>query len=226
MGSANSGFLYPMVYTMEMKPPQILVNHLADGHPGFSPSFLHLRHMKLRLTYPDGTTSEDFFHDVVLRPKGADAVVICAYDRSNDQIRVWLRSCVRPAVSSRYPFPNSEGCGWELPAGLIDTGETPLESGIRELYEEVGFKVQELQQLGRPVWGSVGLAPECLHFYSVDVTGLNRDPPAEDGSPLERHGVCSLMSIREALHSGASTGDMKTDLGIHRLVAAIYGHDL
>jgi len=190
-------------------PPKVICHHIKDVD---GPPFLTLRHLKLKLEYQDGSTSEEFTHDVVLRSK-CDAAVIVPYDLSGPEPRVWLRSCVRPAVCTRKEFPNSYGSGWELPAGLVDEGELPIEAGIRELYEEIGFKVQEVQELGRPVWGSVGISPELLFFYCVDVTGLIRYNPAEDGSPLERFGECVLVSLDDAL----TLGDMKTDLGVHRL---------
>ena len=190
------------------QPPNIVVHHMGDTEKG---DFLKLRHMKMRLQYPDGSMSEGFIHDVIVRGK-MDASVIVAYDISEEP-RVWLRSCVRPSASSRVPFPNSHGCGWELPAGLVDPGETPHDAAVRELYEEVGFKVKKCDQLGPASWGSVGLAAELIHFYAVDVTGKTRYEPAEDGSPLERHGDCTLVTLGEA----TEVGDMKTSLGAHRL---------
>jgi 8-oxo-dGTP pyrophosphatase MutT (NUDIX family) len=82
------------------------------------------------------------------------------------------------------------------------------ETAIRELREEVGFEVSEVVELGRPVWGS-----ERLYFFAVDVSGLERYTPSEDGSPVERYGECILVPYNEALQ----VGDMKTDLGIMRL---------
>jgi 8-oxo-dGTP pyrophosphatase MutT (NUDIX family) len=175
--------------------------------------------MRLKLQYPNGTFSEDFIHDVVTR-ENLDAVVICAYDMTGfeqgQEPKIWLRSCVRPSVSTRAPFPNSLGSGWELPAGLIDDGETPEQAAVRELYEEVGFKVDSADECGRPVWGSVGISPELLYYYSVNVTGLERHTPTEDGSPTERHGECVLVPMSAALE----VGDMKTDVGVYRLLVS------
>lgn len=200
-------YFYDIMGTVKA-PPNIVVHYIEDCEG----SFLTLRHMKIQLEYPDGTMSEEFVHDVVHRGK-MDASVICAYDLSEKEPRIWLRSCVRPAASSRVPFPNSNGCGWELPAGLVDPGETPHDAAVRELYEEVGFKVDKGYKLGPASWGSVGLAPELIHFYSMDVTGLERGTPTEDGSPLERNGECILVSLADA----ARVGDMKTGLGVYRL---------
>lgn len=195
------------------KAPQVIVHHIEDCK---GPPFLKLRHLKCKLEYPNGEMSEEFVHDVVERGS-MDAVVICAYDISNPNLpKVWLRSCVRIAVSTREPFPNSLGSGWELPAGLIDGDEDPINAALRELEEEVGIKApkKRAKKLGRPVWGSVGLSGERLFYYAVDVTDLPVGKPSEDGSPQERHGQCILVSFEDALKAG----DMKTDLGILRLI--------
>jgi len=203
-----------------IKPaPNIVVHSMGDTDKG---DFLKIRHVKLRLQYPDGSMSEGLIHDIVVRSK-MDAVVICAYDMTDFLLnlhspKVWLRSCVRPSVCYRTSLPNSSGNGWELPAGLVDEGETPFETAIRELEEEIGFKVPagprwKTGPLGVPAWGSVGIAPELIHFYAVDVTNLERGEPTEDGSPLERYGDCVLVSLDEA----QEIGDMKTCLGAYRL---------
>lgn len=195
-------------------PPKVIVHHIEDVS---GPPFLKLRHIKIKLQYPNGSMSEEFVHDVVTR-KSLDAVVICAYDmtgyENGEEPKIWLRSCVRPSVSTRAAFPNSLGSGWELPAGLVDGDEDPKQAAIRELYEEVGFKVDSVDECGPPVWGSVGISPELLYFFSVNVTGLERFVPTEDGSPTERYGECILVPLGQAL----SVGDMKTDLGVYRLL--------
>lgn len=196
------------------EPPRVKIHHIYDVE---GPPFLTLTHQKLQLEYPDGTKSDPFVHDVVSREQ-MDAVIIVAFDLTDvaqnaGEPKVWLRSCVRPAVASRHPYPNSLGNGWELPAGLIDQGELPEQTAVRELREEIGFSVNEVTELGRPVWGSVGIAPERLFFFCTNVTGLEREKPSEDGSALERHGDCVLVSLSD----GLQVGDMKTDLGIFRL---------
>ena len=37
---------------------------------------------------------------------------------------------------------------WELPAGVVDEGEDPLEGGLRELYEESGYRGRAARILG------------------------------------------------------------------------------
>lgn len=194
------------------KPPQIITHHIGDVD---GPVFLKVRHLRCKLEYPNGDISEEFTHDVILR-KSMDACVICAYDLSEDNNpRIWLRSCIRIAVATREPFPNAAGCGWELPAGLIDGNEDPINAAIRELQEKVGIiaPIASAYKLGEPVWGSVGLSGERLFYYAVNVTGLPVGKPSEDGTPQERNGECILIPLDDAF----GVGDMKTEIGALRL---------
>ncbi len=44
--------------------------------------------------------------------------------------------------------PAIEGFSWELPAGLVDPGETPADGCRRELMEETGFTAHAVHDLG------------------------------------------------------------------------------
>jgi 8-oxo-dGTP pyrophosphatase MutT (NUDIX family) len=173
------------------------------------PEFLKIKHLELQLEFPNGEFGNPFVHDVVER-KSQDAVIICAVQNK----KVWLRSCIRPAIGDRFPFPNTQANTWELPAGLIDEGEQPVEAAIRELKEEVGFNFSNIVKFGDPVWGSVGLVGELLHFFATDVSDLERQEPTCDGSETERNGECILVGFSEAMKLNI---DMKTELGLHRL---------
>ena len=57
---------------------------------------------------------------------------------------------------------------YELPAGVIDNGETPEETAIRELYEETGFK-DSADYLGS-FYPSPGSTDEVIYLYSAKCT--------------------------------------------------------
>jgi ADP-ribose pyrophosphatase len=181
--------------------------------------------------FPDGTVSDPFVYDSVERSR-LDAVVIAAHFRdAAGERHVFLRSCVRPPLLTRStemrPVPEKETLGslWELPAGLVEEDERSPEGlqrcAARELLEEVGFEVAEvaLLQLGPSSFPAPGFIGERHFFFHVEVTGLSRATPTEDGSALERHALVVPIPLREALALTRSgeIEDEKTELALRRL---------
>jgi ADP-ribose pyrophosphatase len=52
----------------------------------------------------------------------------------------------------------------ELPAGLLEAGEEPMDCAARELEEEIGYRAQELIPLAS-YYSSVGFADERMHIF-------------------------------------------------------------
>lgn len=182
---------------------------MVEVYPTSLP-FLDVKHYKCTAKYPDGSTSETFSHDVLTR-KNIDAAVILAHEDT----RIYLRSCVRPALFER------DDCNqWELPAGLIEPGESPVDCACREAEEELGFslKPENFKELGHYTFPSVGTIGERIYFFSVSVKAENRTEPSLDGSPLERHGIVEAFDIDQALVmiQKGQLRDAKTELGIWR----------
>lgn len=66
----------------------------------------------------------------------------------------------------------------ELPAGLIDIGETPAQTAVRELYEETGVKITEYELIDLGViFSGVGMTDEEVNIYAVEI---NNDTVIED----------------------------------------------
>lgn len=58
----------------------------------------------------------------------------------------------------------------ELPAGTIDKGESPEECAVREVEEEVGFKINKVEKLTE-FYVSPGFLTEKMHLYlATDLT--------------------------------------------------------
>lgn len=71
----------------------------------------------------------------------------------------------------------------ELPAGSIDSGETPEEAATRELREETGYRPGKLDRLGG-FYAAPGYCTEYLHFFRA--SRLKKSPlTAEDTDEIE-----------------------------------------
>ena len=53
---------------------------------------------------------------------------------------------------------------WEIPAGTLDPGESPLDCARRELIEEIGFSAMDWQPLGA-ITPLPGCSNECIHIF-------------------------------------------------------------
>jgi 8-oxo-dGDP phosphatase len=96
---------------------------------------------------PDG---ERFWHHVVRLHRAAVMVLV------DDQERV--------PMMWRHRFVQDKW-DWELPGGLIDKGEEPQETAVRELEEETGYRAARITQLAayQPMVGMV----DSEHFIFV-----------------------------------------------------------
>jgi ADP-ribose pyrophosphatase len=65
----------------------------------------------------------------------------------------------------QYRLP-AEQYLWELPAGRLDPGETPLQAAKRELAEETGYKAREWKKVAS-FWASPGFLQERMTIYSA-----------------------------------------------------------
>ena len=105
-----------------------------------------------RYRYLDG---EEVERDVVRHP---GAVGIVCHDGED----LWLVRQPRQAVDDPDVL--------EIPAGKLDEeGESPLDTGKRELAEEIGKGAEQWESLGS-FWTSVGILDEEVHLYLA--TGL------------------------------------------------------
>lgn len=197
-------------------PPAITCSDVKPRPEG-GRAFLGLARVTARCDYPDGTRSEPFLYDVVTRD-AIDAVVVVPIFHENGETFVVLRSALRVPLSLRDPVL---GNVWELPAGLVEEGESPEEAGARELMEEVGARVtpSSLTRLGGPVTPAPGALAEIQHFVVAVIDPSALTAPEEDGSPLERNAALAALPLEVALRDLASHGvvDAKTELGLLRL---------
>ncbi|MDQ6670712.1 MAG: NUDIX hydrolase [Chloroflexota bacterium] len=149
---------------------------------------LRLKH----LPQPDGST---YLREIVEHAPGAAVVAVDADGQ------VLLVRQLRPAVDAHL---------LELPAGLVEPGEQPIDTARRELEEETGFTAQHLEPLVR-FYTSPGFSTELLHVFLA--TGLHTGGVHLDGEEdIQLVRLPLQQAIDQALNGEIS--DAKTVSGL------------
>ena len=68
---------------------------------------------------------------------------------------------------------------WELPAGRMDPGETPLQAARRELQEETGLRAKKWTKLAG-YWASPGFLAEKMNLFLAEDLTTGEQTPMED----------------------------------------------
>ncbi len=148
-----------------------------------------------RVQEPNGITAQ---RDVV---RHSGSVVILAVDESMLEPRVLLERQYRYAAQDYL---------WELPAGRIDPGETPLAGSKRELLEETGYRAREWKR-ALSFYASPGFVDETMTIYLArGLTSGQAQPEADECIEYE---LITLTRAVEMVLSG-KIHDGKTIAGV------------
>ncbi len=134
----------------------------------------------------------------------ADAVAVVARDEAGRVLGVWQQ---RPAVGGRT---------WELPAGLIDDGESPAQAAARELAEETGL-AGTLSPLTR-FYASPGFCDELVHLFVADDLRPEHGASPDDGEVVEIEWRDPASTWHE-IATGALATSGVTVLGLRHVLA-------
>ena len=122
-----------------------------------------------------------------------DSVVIIATDESSE--RLLVNKEFRMAVGDWV---------YNFPAGLIDEGEEPVESAKRELWEETGLELYEIDDFIGPSYSAVGFSNEI----NVCVVGKARGTFRPSTSTVEE--IEPKWFTREELRSEEHTSELQS----------------
>lgn len=141
-----------------------------------------------------GHRARRFEHHVVRTPGPASGtVVVDAVDGSDHVLLLW-----------RHRFI-TDSWGWEIPAGGVDVGESPVEAARREVLEETGWSVDTMTHLVdyHPV---NGLSDSEFDLFLARGATHVGDP--SDPSESERVEWLPLAQLRGEIASGRVTDGM------------------
>lgn len=156
--------------------------------------------VRLSLVDVEVPDAERFEHHVIRMPHHAAGCVV--HDPDRGLLLLW-----------RHRFI-TDTWGWEIPAGGIDEGESPMQAAAREVREETGWEAGPLTPLAT-YHPSNGLSDQQFHIFSAD--GATHVGPPTDGSESERIEWVPIDEVRRIV----SSGDMRDGLSLTGVLYAL-----
>lgn len=108
-----------------------------------------------------------------------NAVTVLLYNQENKTIILTKQFRIPTYVNG-----NSSGMLLETPAGLLDKNESPEEAILREIKEETGYEISDVQKVYE-AYSSAGSLTEKIYYYIAPYTGEQK---VAEGGGLEEEG--------------------------------------
>ncbi len=110
---------------------------------------------------------------------------------------------------------------WELPAGTLESNETPVETARRELTEEAGYRAGSMEPLVE-FYTSPGFLTERMHaFLASDLTRTRQ--ALENGEQIQVEVMDLALARRKLLDGDFVDGKTMAVLGTYFLRQEVQG---
>ncbi|GBG29347.1 ADP-sugar pyrophosphatase [Hondaea fermentalgiana] len=149
-----------------------------------------------KLTYEDAEGKERQWEMSMRSTRKGDVdgvAVVCRLLKKGEKPKTVLVSQFRPPANA-YVL--------EVPAGLVDEGETAEQAAIRELKEETGFTATRVTHVSPIVLSDPGVSGDTMQYVTVEVDldaeeNLNPKANPEEGEHIDIHivEIDSLLSV-------------------------------
>ena len=126
----------------------------------------------------------------MVRHRGASAIVPLLSEPDAEDPSILLIKQYRYATN---------GTIWEIPAGVLDPGEEPIDCARRELLEEVGAEAENIEHL-TTVYTTPGFTDEKIHVFLA--TGLTVGDTAHELDEFIEVQALPISRILEMIRDG------------------------
>lgn len=130
-------------------------------------------------------------------PGSAGGVMILVYRVDNQEKPILGRFEICPAHNELEPTLTTI-------AGGIEKDHTPLQTAVKEVFEEAGYKLDTIDITNLGTCRLSTNQDTIVHLYAADVTGKERFEAPGDGTRGEQGAYCEWVSVEEAVWGKSS----------------------
>lgn len=120
--------------------------------------------------------------------------------QSSDFVNVLALTKQKEVVMVRQFRHGREGYSWEIPGGLVDPGEAPLDAGVRELKEETGY-VGSAARIYATCSPNPAIMNNTCHFVLVEDVVFSGSLDWDENEEIEVR-MIPLSEIKEYCRDG------------------------
>lgn len=122
---------------------------------------------------------------VASRAKDTDSLKVVSKSEIPDAVAVYATCDGKLLLLRQYRYAIGDYL-YELPAGLVDEGESIYEAAIREVFEETGLQLSCREaSFSRPFYSSAGMTDETCAVVFGEVEGEISNTHCEDTEEIE-----------------------------------------